>query len=102
MPADRIETVGGINTAAELRVLAETIPKTERVGLITSASHMHRAMRLARGAGLSAQPLPAGFRTRRTGELNAAGVMLSVIPNSEAITNSTLALREIFASFVGR
>ena len=57
VPAEDILTFSGPrDTAEEARLLAETLPVAELV-LVTSASHMPRALALFKGAGL--QPVPA-------------------------------------------
>jgi uncharacterized SAM-binding protein YcdF (DUF218 family) len=61
IPAPAISTIEGLNTFEELQNLSAIWPKigTGRVGLLTSASHLPRAMRLARARGLELIPVPA-------------------------------------------
>ena len=70
----------------------------ERVGLITSAWHMSRALRLARAQGLRLVPLPADFVT----DYEITVTPLDLIPNSQVAMDTTLLLREYLARVVGR
>lgn len=51
------------DTEDELRLLAELVAEHnwQRVGMVTSARHMPRAMNLAEKYGVDVSPLPAGF-----------------------------------------
>lgn len=102
VPPRAIEKIGGINTSEEMRELAKRFKGQKRIGLITSAWHMNRAMRLADSSDLKVLPLPGGFKSRQKREWTAGRALLSVIPNSEALSNTTWALREFLAGFVGR
>ena len=93
-----IGQIDGVNTVHEMKNLANTIQPDERVGLITSAWHMRRALRLASGQGLSFVPLPADFMTNY--EITATPPDL--IPNSQAAATTNLLLREYLARVVGR
>lgn len=62
VPSEAIVTVTGPRTTSEeVRALKELIPSSgwRRVGVLTSAWHLRRAMRLCRRAGIDASPLPA-------------------------------------------
>jgi uncharacterized SAM-binding protein YcdF (DUF218 family) len=61
IPSDAIDTIHGINTFEELKYLKENWDKIggDKVGLLTSASHLPRALRLARARGLELIPVPA-------------------------------------------
>ncbi len=102
VPASAIETVGGINTAEEFRNLGARFKPEQRVGLITSAWHLGRAMRLARANGMEVQPLPAGFRSIEQKRQTLAGIMLDLIPGDEAMATNAGSIREYLAALVGR
>ncbi len=100
VPASAIETSAGRNTSEEFSTLAKRFAGREpgsRVGLITSAWHLPRAMRLAKKNGLEVDPIPADIRT---GQQKLT--ILSFIPSSDALNNSTLALKEYLAKIAGR
>lgn len=61
IPAEAISTIAGLNTYQEIQSLKAIWPEIGhlRVGLLTSASHLPRAMRLARAQGLELIPVPA-------------------------------------------
>ena len=98
VPDERIERVEGINTSEEMRHLSEYLKRSGRVGLITSAFHMPRAMRLARSQGLELIPLPADFLT----PADLFPTVLDFIPDAEAIMVTRLACKEYLAKLVGR
>ena len=102
VPAEHLEKVGGINTAEEMAHLASRFETMDRVGLITSAWHMRRALRLADAQGLAVSPLPGGFISQKSGRSTAAGTVLSLFPDSEALHTSSLAARELLARLVRR
>ncbi len=93
VPATHIEQIGGVNTIAEMRILAKTIEPWDRVGLITSAWHMSRALRLAQAEGLQFVPLPADFITDYQIELTP----FELIPTSHAAADNKTLLREYLA-----
>lgn len=102
VPSSAIQTVGGINTSQEMKNLATRFKPNQRVGLITSAWHLPRAMRLAKANGLQLHPLPGGFLLHEQQPMTLSGVMMSIIPTAEALTKSTLCVREILAGLIGR
>lgn len=69
-------------TAAEARALAAQVSPGETVLLVTSASHMTRALALFRGQGIEAVPAPAGHRAQPDPHYRHAGDLL---PSSERI-----------------
>lgn len=102
VPAGSIEKMGGINTSEELKKLGERFNNQQRVGLITSAWHMQRALRLAKANNFSVHPLPGGFKSGEQRPWTTGSIMLSIIPNAEAFNNTTWAMREYLAGLVGR
>lgn len=81
---------------AALKILKEQ-EGWERVGLVTSAWHMRRAMKLARKEGLDVHPLPADFRTRIVWD----GI-LSIVPDAHGFALVQRACWEFLGAAVGR
>ncbi len=101
IPADRIEPLEGHNTSKEMQSLRSWIEQQPdpaiRIGVITSAYHLSRAMRLAAANGIVAEGIPANFRTPQLAVSHSW-----VIPTAENLRNSAIAIKEYLASFVGR
>lgn len=106
VPAGAIRRSGGRNTAEEFRNLAGVVEPGLSIGVLTSAWHLPRAMRLAKSNGLDAAPVPADFRgalqsdeqqTRRLG-----AIIMSLIPSSDAMTANAMLWKEGLAYLVGR
>lgn len=101
IPGDGIFRLSGRNTREEMaaiRQFAEERPEWERLGLVTSAWHMRRAMRLAKNNGLSLEPLPADFR----GNAPQWNPWSLIIPSDAGFRNSQLACKEILAGLMGK
>lgn len=81
---------------AAYRALAEE-RGWEKVGIVTSAWHLRRVMRLCRRSGLDAEPLPADFRGERSWD-----GFLSVMPDGGGFRNVQIAAWEILGAAVGR
>ena len=101
VPADKILKIGGRNTLQEIRALDQWISERGggdlRLGIMTSAWHLPRAMRLAASVGIQAQPIPADFsetRVRQDPHL--------LIPGSHQLHQVTQALKEYLAGWLGR
>jgi uncharacterized SAM-binding protein YcdF (DUF218 family) len=99
--AAAIDQIEGINTFQEMKNLrqwAASQPTAKpRIGIITSAYHLSRAMRLAAANGFSAEPIPANFLANR---ITASPSW--VIPSSSNLKTTAAALKEHLASAVGR
>ena len=101
IPDERILRSTGRNTREEmaaLRQLANEHPEWKRLGVVTSASHMRRAMRLAKKNGLAVESLPADFR----GNPIQWRPWSLIIPSGDGFLNSQLACKEILAGLVGK
>ncbi len=107
VPGDRILRIPADNTHEEIKAIKALVenPSTEfaesngEVGLITSAFHMPRAMRLAHESGLEIIPLPTGYKEKvKVRNLTPT----DLVPNSQAINSNTRAMREFLARLVGR
>ncbi|MCR9292358.1 MAG: YdcF family protein [bacterium] len=101
IPETDIDTLPGINTFKEIEALAGAFRGElagKRVGLLTSATHLPRAMRLAKAQGLSELvPLPADFR----------GVRLQYkfddfLPGADALAQLARVQHELMAKLVRR
>lgn len=98
IPAAQIDQLGGYTTSEELQLVAQSVPAGQRVGLITSAWHMDRAVRLAQRNGLSAHPLPADYRS----PASLRPLATDLVPNAEALMTFSAGVREYLARLVGR
>lgn len=101
VPEEHILQFRGTNTREEMsaiRRLADEHPEWKRLGLVTSAWHLPRAMRLAKKQGLAMEPLPANFR----GTAVDWSPWLLIIPNADGFLNGQLACKEILARMVGQ
>ena len=101
IPEPAIIEIGGINTADEMAKIARFLEVTElphsRIGLVTSAWHMPRAIRLATERGLELTPLPADFHT---GPFVPGPDLL--VPTGDNLAVSARAIKEWLAGWVGR
>lgn len=106
VPASAITQVPGRNTSEEMKSLREVLaglPVTveggaPRVGLVTSAYHMPRALRLARGEGLELVPLPVAYH----GGGAPIGWSRGLVPTADAMADITACWKEWLAATVGR
>ncbi len=112
VPPEVIFSIDGANTKAEMKSLAEFLDSppsgwldivgrdaSPEIGLITSAFHIPRAMRLASGQGLALTPLPCAFRTSKTSKPWLAS---DLIPNADNQLKLGIAMKEILAALLGR
>ncbi|WP_462323302.1 envelope biogenesis factor ElyC [Desulfoplanes sp.] len=98
----RITRIGRAkDTPDEARLCAERIPRDDYVILVTSASHLHRALRLFIKQGLSPVPAPAGYLCKTTPEISYQ----DFIPSAYNLVRSERAIYEYmglaWASFRG-
>lgn len=101
VPDENILHLSGTNTREEMaaiRQMVEKHPEWKRLGLVTSAWHMRRAMRLAKNNDLSLEPLPANFR----GTALQWHIWSLIIPSGGGFFNSQQACKEILAGLVGK
>jgi len=118
VPDERIFSIAGYNTSQEMASLKAFLasppqpfidllethqsdfpPKSLRLGLITSAFHIPRAMRLAAKQGIALEPLPCAFRGSSTHQLWRPG---DLIPHADHLQVLGLALKESLARVVGQ
>ncbi len=114
VPEDRIYEIAGQNTQQEMQSLAEFLTNPPRrwltqldessnqqivIGLITSAFHMPRAMRLAEVEKLKLIPLPCAFRVTRT---NRPFLASQLVPTAGNLDSLSLVIKELMAKVLGR
>ena len=99
IPKSDIMLIEGRNTSEELRNLSQWMEdqSPQRIGLLTSAYHLPRAMRLAKANGLDLIPLAAD---QQAGTIDA--VPLCLIPSRRGFRMTELATKEYLAALVKR
>lgn len=102
VPEDRISVIQGLNTAEEMRALSGWLEANSpapdlNLGIITSAWHLPRAMRLAAANQIKATPVPANFHT--TPFIPSPHL---VIPSGENLYWTQVALHEYLGRLLGR
>ncbi|MGI9430076.1 MAG: YdcF family protein [Bythopirellula sp.] len=103
VPAERILQMPARNTSDEMRSIKKILSERAsdfpggRIGLVTCAFHMPRAMRLARSNGLDLVPLPGGHRA-----VARPWQPSFLIPDANALLNNSLLAKEWLAMGVGR
>jgi len=103
VPADAIERVGGRNTSEEMQTLRKRFEDSSpRVGLVTSAWHLPRALRLARRNGLNPTPLPADFMTGPNGPWTTGQWIDSCVPQADNFVTAARVAKEYLAALVRR
>lgn len=103
VPESAISMVGGRTTAEEMVELGQRFGDSkERIGLVTSAWHLRRAMRLAERNGFHPDPLPSHFYAPPHGRRTIGQLILSVIPDGEALFKNQAILKEYLGALVGR
>lgn len=104
VPESVIGKYGGRNTFEEMQQISAAVGPDAKVGIITSAWHMPRAMRLAKSAGLNAVPLPADFSGQRNEDkpLPLGKIIRRCIPNQSALSTNSRVMKEHLARLVGR
>ena len=105
VPRNRILRIPARNTAEEIKSIRHLIDNPPpgfattpgEVGLVTSAFHMPRAMRLAEAAQFELVPLPSGHHAS-----HKSWSPVALVPNSEAVDGNSLIAKELLAKLVGR
>ena len=100
VPASAIEIITGDNTYEEAQNLRKRFGgenEGRRVGLLTSAYHLPRALRLTKKNGLTFEPIPANFLTgARPPDMG------NLVPNVGNLQSCCIATREVLARLVSR
>ena len=104
VPDSAIEVSDGRNTSEEMVALGQRFRDSNlRIGLLTSAWHLRRAMRLAEHNGLHPIPIPADFRSAANVEdLTTGQIVECLIPSSLALAVSCSSAKEYLGMLVGR
>lgn len=103
VPENAIEFVEGRTTSEEMVNLSQQLDtENQRIGIVTSAWHLPRALRLADGQNLKLYPLPADFFGGPIRPRNALEVVKDFIPEVDSLIVTSYLLREHLAAFVGR
>ena len=92
VPAERIVQIPGLDTEGEMIALAKLAQERgwHKLGVVTSAWHLPRALNLAKRHGVDVAPLPADFR----GFLPHPGIPY-LAPQIEALSASLLGISEL-------
>ena len=100
VPSANVVQLPGKNTSEEmqnLKIWLEANPQHGQIGILTSAWHLTRALRLAESNGLELVPVPADFLTMPFGPSPNL-----VVPSSDCMDVSKRAIKEYLARVVGR
>jgi uncharacterized SAM-binding protein YcdF (DUF218 family) len=99
IPEEAIGSLRGQNTYQELQYLKESFDQFQgsRVGILTSALHLPRAMRLAKAQGLDVVPLSADHLSS-----SEPLTYLDFIPSAGPLIQLGSCQHEVMAWFVGR
>jgi uncharacterized SAM-binding protein YcdF (DUF218 family) len=99
IPDEAILRLAGRNTREEMAAIAAAAEEHgwQRIGLVTSASHMARAERLGRAVGLEFVPLPANFMSEPPNVH-----LISPVPSFDSLAKTSIAAKELLAGLVGR
>ena len=105
VPQSKLFLLEGRNTSQEMRHLAAFLdhpppdfPSSGRLGVVTSAYHIKRVLRLSKANGLDLVPIPSDYRTAAAGHFTPH----HFVPQSDALENTSIALKEWLARVVGR
>jgi uncharacterized SAM-binding protein YcdF (DUF218 family) len=103
VPKEFIGQLKGRNTSEEMHLLSESLGNTnQRMGLVTSAWHLTRALRLAERNNLTLEPLPADFIAGPPSRLTTGAIILNCIPEGEALWRSAKVFKEYLGIVVKR
>lgn len=99
VPEDIVFSLGGQNTSSEMRELSQHPEwwQGRRCGVITSAFHMPRAMRLAKNQGIDLIPIPCNFFCRPP-----VWTMDSFMPKPQTLMEVTQCIKEWIGMAIGR
>jgi len=102
VPENKISIIKGLNTSEEMKSLRAWLDTnypegTPNLGIITSAWHLNRAMKLAAVNKIKATPVPSHFHTKPF--IPSPHL---VIPSGEDLYWTSVALHEYLGQMVGR
>ena len=103
VPDSAIKRLGGRTTSEEMKTLGERFAASgDRVGVVTSAWHLPRALRLAEKNGFHPVPLPADFMTGPPRELTIGETINAMIPQGGSFMAVARVTKEYLGMMVGR
>lgn len=98
VPDEKIELVEGRTTAEEMESLSKMFRDSKlKIGIISSAWHLPRVMRLAAKHDVKAHPIPSDFLA---GESRLS--ILSIVPSAGAMAANTKLIKELIAKSAGQ
>lgn len=98
VPAEQVELLDGRNTSEEIKNLAAKYGKSGlKIGIVSSAWHLPRVMRLAQRYHLKADPIPSNFISGET-RFNVT----ALIPAAAPLAANTVLIKELLAKSVGQ
>ena len=101
VPEDRIARIAGKNTSEEMQLITKFLEQQNlaqaNVGIVTSAWHLNRAVRLAEKNGIVALFVPCDFRSSHF----SVGSDL-ILPSAGNLDESASFLKEYLAGLIGR
>lgn len=102
IPETDIDLIPGTNTSEEANAIKELLGEkpASTVGLLTSAWHLPRAMRLLRAEGLELVPIPSDVYSQHINTWQTLPIRL--VPNANSLYATTLATKEYLARTVNR
>lgn len=103
VPADAIEYAEGRTTSEELANLSKQFGESDlRLGIVTSAWHLSRALRLAEKHELTLHPLPSDFLGGPVRPMSLEEKVKALIPEAHNLTATSHIIKEYLAMAVGR
>ena len=103
VPESAILKIGGETTSAEMKAIKKQFgDRQPRVGLVTSAWHLPRAMKLANRNGLKSTPLPADFQSSPGPDRTVGEKINMCIPQAGAFQAIAQMAKEYMGMAVGR
>jgi uncharacterized SAM-binding protein YcdF (DUF218 family) len=101
VPESAIEMLGGLNTSEEIACLKEWMKakRTEgiRIGILSDASHLERALSRCKSQGIQAVGIPSGFVTNPFVPNPSI-----IIPSSSNLSKTEAFIYEILGRWLGR
>lgn len=101
VPENSVVKMKGHNTSQEMELAAKFLEQqgmiNAKVGVVTSATHLNRASRLAADYGFQPTLIPSDFRSHHF----TTGPNL-LIPSAEGLSQSAKVVKELLAGLIGR
>ena len=101
VPVDAVAMMKGFNTSQEMELAAKFLEQQEmkdaKIGILSSATHLNRAGRLAARNGLNPTLIPSDFRSHHF----TSGPNL-LIPSAYNLDESAKVIKEYLAGLIGR